>query len=144
MIEEEKVEEAQPEPSPQVETAVKGPGSGGMSIKAGNSSGIFSNRNANLNPRLKWSAYATTAQTRIMDELRRNPKTRKAALRVDVRIWPDSTGRIARANLASSTGDASLDAAIRDEVLSGLQLPQPPPEGMPTPIVMRVTARRPN
>ena len=125
-------------------TALKGSGAGGMSIKAGNGSGVFGNRNGGVNSRAKWSAYASTAQARILDELRRNPKTRKAALRVEIRIWPDSTGRISRASLGSSSGDSVVDAAIRDEILTGLQLPQPPPEGMPTPIVMRVTARRPN
>jgi TonB family protein len=115
-----------------------------MTIKAGNSSGIFGNRNGGVNPRAKWSAYASTAQARILDELRRNPKTRKAALRVEIRIWPDSTGRISRASLGTSSGDPAVDAALRDEILTGLQLSQPPPEGMPTPIVMRVTARRPN
>jgi TonB family protein len=63
---------------------------------------------------------------------------------IEVRVWPDATGRITRAKLDRSTGDAALDAAIRDEALSGLQLQQPPPEGMPTPIVLRVSARRPN
>ena len=145
MIKEEKQEEAPPEPAPQVDTALKGPGgSGSMAIRAGNSSGIFANRNAMANPHAKWSSYTNQAGSRILDALRSNPKTRKMAVRVDVRIWPDSTGRITRASIAASSGDASLDAVIRDEILTGLQLSQPPPEGMPTPIVMRVTAKRPN
>ena len=144
MVEEEKQEEAPPEPTPQIETAVKGPGAGGMTVKSGNSTGIFGNRNAMANPRLRWSGYASQAQARIMEELRKNPRTRKSALRIEFRIWPDSTGRITRASLSSSTGDPALDAAIRDEVLTGLQLSQPPPDDMPTPIVMRLTARRPN
>ena len=44
--------------------------------------------------------------------------------------------------MAGSTGDPSLDSAIRDEVLNGLQL-QPPPLGMPIPITLRLAARRP-
>jgi len=61
-----------------------------------------------------------------------------------VRIWPDNTGRITRATLASSTGDAALDAALRDDVLSGLQLSEPPPADMPLPIVMQLTAKKPS
>ena len=144
MVEEEKQEEAPPDPTPQIETAVKGPGAGGMTVKSGNSSGIFNNRNAMSNPRARWSGYANGAQARILDALRNHPRTRKAALRLEIRIWPDSTGRITRASLGGSTGDAALDAAIRDEVLTGMQLSQPPPDDMPTPIVMRLTARRPN
>ena len=52
--------------------------------------------------------------------------------------------RVTRASLVSSTGDPAVDAAIKADVLTGLQLDAPPPEGMPLPIVMRLTARRPN
>jgi TonB family protein len=83
-------------------------------------------------------------QTRISEELRKNPRTRKANTRIEVRIWVDpATGRLIRAKLGSSTGEAGLDQAII-ETLQGTQLQQPPPEGMPMPIVLRVTARRPN
>jgi hypothetical protein len=44
----------------------------------------------------------------------------------------------------SSTGDAELDAIIRDEVLGGLTLREPPPKDMPMPVVTRVTERRPS
>jgi hypothetical protein len=42
----------------------------------------------------------------------------------------------------SSTGNSELDAAVRDEVLSGLTLREPPPKDMPMPIITRVTARK--
>ena len=80
----------------------------------------------------------------MSEALRRNPRTRGAKLRIEVRIWPDATGRITRAQLSGSSGDPAVDAAIRDEVLTGLQLPEPPPQGMPSPIVLRVIAQRPN
>jgi hypothetical protein len=41
-----------------------------------------------------------------------------------------------------STGDGKLDSALRDEVLQGLQLPEPPPADMPMPINLRLTARK--
>ena len=74
--------------------------------------------------------------------MQRNRKTRAARLNVTVKVWPDSSGRVARAQMTGSTGDPSLDSAIRDEVLNGLQL-QPPPPGMPMPITLRLAARRP-
>ena len=91
----------------------------------------------------KWAWYASQVQSRIQQALQQNRKTRSASLSVNVRVWPDATGRINRAQLASSTGDPSLDAAIRDEVLTGLQLDQPPPTDMPAPITLRLAARRP-
>ena len=92
----------------------------------------------------RWGWYAGEVQARVEDALQKNSRTRSAALRVEVRIWPDTTGRITRAELIGSTGDAALDAAIKGEVLTGLQLQEPPPAGMPLPIVMRLTERRPN
>jgi periplasmic protein TonB len=37
-----------------------------------------------------------------------------------------------------------MDEAIKTEVLTGLQLQQPPPPDMPMPMLLRLTARRPN
>jgi hypothetical protein len=46
--------------------------------------------------------------------------------------------------LVSSTGDAELDAIIRNDVLGSLTLREPPPKDMPMPIVTRVTAQSPS
>lgn len=144
MIVEEKVEEAAPEPTPQVETALKGGGNTGMVLKSGNGTGIFTNRQTVNAEAMRRSAYAGQVKSRIQQALESNPRTRKAGMTLEIRVWPDETGRITRAKLANSTGDPSLDALIRDEILTGLQISQPPPEGMPTPVIMRITARRPN
>ena len=92
----------------------------------------------------RWGWYAGQVQSRIGQALRNHRKTRSAGLSLQVRIWPDSTGRVTRAQLVGSTGDAALDLALKDEVLTGLQLQEPPPAGMPMPILMRLSARRPN
>ena len=108
--------------------------------RAGSGTGTGS---GNAQQRSRWGWYASQVQTRIQSAIRNNRVTRAANLRADVKIWADSTGRVVRASIASSTGNAALDAALRDQVLTGLQLSEPPPEGMPMPIVLRVTARRP-
>ena len=66
------------------------------------------------------------------------------ALNLTARIWLDASGRITRATLTGSSGNPDIDAAIRTEILTGLQLQAPPPDGMPMPIVMRLKATRPN
>jgi protein TonB len=91
-----------------------------------------------------WGWYAAQVQASITDALRQNARTRNADLRIEVRVWPDVTGRITRAALAGTSGDPAVDAVLRDDVLTGLQLREPPPKDMPLPIVMRLTARRPN
>ncbi len=92
----------------------------------------------------RWGWYAAQVQRAIGDAVQRNAGTRNADFRVDVRIWPDITGRVTRAQLAGTTGDRAVDAALKNEVLVGLRLQEPPPRDLPLPIVLRVTARRPN
>jgi TonB family protein len=90
----------------------------------------------------KFGWYAAKVQSSIKEALSRNSSTRSATMSVQVRIWPDSNGRIVRAQLVGSSGDPAVDQAIRNNVLSGLQLPQAPPADMPTPIVLRINARK--
>jgi len=91
----------------------------------------------------KFGAYAGKIQRSIADALKAHRKTRNASLMLKVRVWADANGRITQVKLSGTSGDAKLDAALRDEVLTGLQLPEPPPDGMPMPIVMRITGQRP-
>jgi outer membrane biosynthesis protein TonB len=145
-IEEPMIKESQAKAEPAKEepplgTGIKGngPDSYGLSDKAGN--GRIGGRATNGS---RWGWYSSQVASRIQQAMQRNRKTRFANLSVSVRVWPDQNGRVARAQLASSTGDPSLDSALRDEVLTGLQLQEPPPAGMPAPIVLRVTARQPH
>jgi outer membrane biosynthesis protein TonB len=92
----------------------------------------------------RWGWYASMVQTQIEAALRANEKTKNAATQLQVRIWADGTGRVNRVELASSTGNAELDATIRNEVLGRLTLREPPPNDMPMPMVTRVTMRRPS
>jgi protein TonB len=143
MIENEKEDEAPPDPTPVVDTAVKGPGAGPIPVASGNRN-FLGGRKGGASTKTIWHAYAGQVQSAIASALRGNHRTRHANARVEVRIWANATGRVTRAQLARSTGDQALDSAIRDEILTGLQLHAPPPPGMPMPIVLRVTARRPN
>jgi hypothetical protein len=90
-----------------------------------------------------WAPYAGQAASRIAEAMRRHPKLKHSSMSITARVWIDSTGRITRATTQSS-GDAAIDSALRDEVLSGMQLSGPPPEGMKMPVNLRLTARRPN
>lgn len=100
----------------------QGPGGGGQGTKFG------------------W--YAGQVQSRVAQALRAHRKTRSAVMDLKVKVWADASGRISRATLAGSTGDGELDRAIAQEILTGLQLSEPPPNDMPMPIVMKISARR--
>ena len=92
----------------------------------------------------RWGWYASIVQTQIEAALRANERTRHAVLQVQVRLWSDSTGRINRVQLASSSGNPDLDAVIRDQILGAMTLREPPPKDMPMPIIMRLSAQQPS
>ena len=117
-----------------------GPGSGLANGPGGSGNTLGTGPGGKGGSRFGW--YAGQVQAKIAEALRNNPKTKSATMRIEVRIWPDSTGRITRAQLAGSTGDAGLDSAIQNNILTGLQLQEPPPSGMHFPIVLRLTATR--
>jgi TonB family protein len=138
MIKEEAPKEAPPKDEPPLGTGIKGPGGDSFGLGGGTGTGRIGAGGDGS----KWGWYASQVQSRIQQALQQHRKTRAASMTINVRIWPDPNGRISRAQLAGSTGDPSLDGALRDEVLSGLQLPEPP-AGMPAPITLRLTAKRP-
>ncbi len=90
-----------------------------------------------------YGAYAGRLQGAVAAALRAHPLTRSSRMQIKVRLWVDSSGRVTRAILEGSSGSPSIDNALRREILPGLQLAGPPPEGMPLPIVMRINASRP-
>jgi len=90
----------------------------------------------------RFTSYAAQVQSGIKEALLRNNKTRTASISgVRIRIWVDNTGRVTRAQLVDSTGNPSLDSAITDRALTGLQLKEPPPSDMPMPILLRLSAQ---
>lgn len=117
---------------PPSDEGIGGAGSGGSGIGDGDGGAS------------KYGWYAAEVQERIADALRQNEKTRDVSLRVKIRIWSDSKGRIVRAEISGTSGDPAVDAALKNEVLVGLQLQDPPPQDMPMPIVMIVHEQRPS
>jgi outer membrane biosynthesis protein TonB len=91
----------------------------------------------------KWGWYASIVQMQIEQALRANERTRNAVLQIQMRIWADSSGRVTRVQLLSSSGNPEMDALIRDVVMPSITLREPPPKDMPMPILTRVTERRP-
>lgn len=127
-------------------TSIVGDGPGdGFGLAAGGGMGVIGGKGkGGGSGGTKFGWYAGQVQSRVSDALRKHPKTRSAQLVVTVRIWADSTGRVTRAAVSDSSGDPTLDRTLQNEILTGLRLQSPPPEDMPMPIVMRISARRPN
>ena len=142
-------QEAKPEPqdtaAPSIGTNIQGSGPADGFGLSGNTGGLFDvNKGRGNGGGSRFGWYANQVIKSITEALGQNPRTRNASFNVMVRIWPDVGGRVTRAKLVEPTGDPAIDEAIMNEVLVGFQLKEPPPDGMPLPIVMRLTARRPN
>jgi protein TonB len=126
-------------------TSIQGNGSSdGFGLGAGNGFGSVGGTGKTIGhgTNSRWGWYAGQVQSAISQALLSNNHTRTADFRIVVRIWSDRTGQITRAHIAGSTGNAALDNAITNEILGGLILQEPPPDGMPMPIVLRLTARQ--
>lgn len=144
-VEQAPIEKPAEKPPEGLGTSIKGAGeSMGLSLGGGNGmiGGTGNGEGGGGGSMAKW--YAGQMKDKIAEALRNNRKTRNATMRVDAQVWVDPSGRISRATLDRSTGDPSLDEALRNEILPGIQLSEPPPQGMRMPIPYRFTARRPN
>lgn len=91
----------------------------------------------------RWGWYAGQVQSGIQTALSSNPRTRALALDTRVRIWLDANGRVERVEVPSADAAADVITAMR-EALVGLQMRESAPGGMPMPIVLRISARRPS
>ncbi len=91
--------------------------------------------------RSRFGAYPSQVQSTISGAIRRNSKTKSSNMSLIARIWVDDTGRVTRATLSGSSGDPAIDDALKNEVLTGLQLQAPPPMGMKMPINLKLTTR---
>ena len=112
-----------------------------MGIPAGKGNGNH-NRIGSGRRSGKWDRYAVSIQNTIAETLRHNSGVRHATFSLSVRVWADSNGRITRASLTGSSGDPTVDNAIKNNALTGLQLSEPPPADMPMPINLRISARK--
>jgi len=132
-----------PAEAPGISTSLTGPGGMDMGLRAARPGGDLIGGSGSKGPRSPFGWYAAKVQKSIQDALGRHSVTSKARFERKVRVWTDLSGRITRAKLEGSTGDKALDQAI-NEALTGLQLQEAPPAGMPMPIVMRLSALRPS
>jgi len=128
-----------PADAPGITTSLVGPGPG---MEGVGKSGSGGNRPVLQKQNSPFGWYGRKVIKTVQDALGRNRLTSRAQFGNEVRVWADLSGRITRVKLKGTTGDKAVDQAI-NEALTGLQLEEPPPAGMPMPIVMRLSALRP-
>ena len=140
-----KQDEQPPEdPTPSLGTGLTGNGpADGFGLGGRDKGYINGNGGGGTGGGSRFGGYFTSVKQAVKDALGRHPATRNASFDIRVRVWSDSTGRVNRVKLVTSTGDAALDDAISTKALAGCQLPDLP-EGMKMPIELRLNLRRPN
>jgi len=137
----EKPPEQPPEPAP-ISTSIQGNDASGLAL--GNGGGGGGRGFGGGGHGSKFGYYAGQVKARILDALRNHKKTRSAVMDVQVRVWLDETGRVSKVKLSQSTGNPDVDNAIKNEAMAEISMPEAPPQGMPMPIVMHLSAKRPN
>jgi len=81
------------------------------------------------------AGYPARLQTRVWQALCDNPRTAPGSYRSLLRFQVDAAGRIARARMLGSTGDAARDAAML-ETLQHVRMDSAPPRGMAQPVTL--------
>jgi len=92
-------------------------------------------------PGSRYGWYYARIASRIEDRFRRQKELLSASTRAEIRVWVDAAGVATRVQILKSTGNAQVDEAIQSVV--GVQIAEAPPADLPMPMVLRVTARRP-
>lgn len=89
----------------------------------------------------RFGGYLGTLQQNIRDALNQDDKVRKAGeYKITLKLWIAKNGSVDRLELLDSTGNLDVDAAMK-RVLAGITLLKDPPEDMPQPVKIRISAR---
>lgn len=84
--------------------------------------------------------YATLLKGELQRYLAKNKDLRQRAYKVEVRLWVSRDGSLTRHELIGSTGDTETDEAIRQSLTHMGTFTEVPPDKMPQPIRLRLTA----
>lgn len=136
-------DDSPPEAPPSEDPGGGVPGGNGPDMGLGSGNGTGGGRIGGTGRKggSKYGRYFAQVQTSLIEALRKNPSLKNAKMNVEVRIWPDSGGRITRVQLVGTAGSPDKDQVLKNEVLSGYQLPQGTPADLPLPIVLRIAAK---
>ena len=94
------------------------------------------------NPWGRFDALLNEAASSAFQQALARDKTLKGKnYKVMVKVWIDSSGKVTRAALVDSTGDARADEVLKEALNSMRALRETPPTDMPQPVKIRVTSR---
>jgi protein TonB len=84
--------------------------------------------------------YTNQLQALVQDELNRKDRLRGAEYSALVALWIGADGRVQKVELTGTTGSPQTDTLLRETIAAITRL-KAPPESMPQPVKLRITAR---
>jgi len=84
--------------------------------------------------------YTSQLQAQIQEALNRKDNLRGSEYRAQVALWIGGDGRVEKVEITGSTGDPRTDGLLRQTIAASPRF-KPPPEDMPQPVRLRITAR---
>lgn len=91
------------------------------------------------NARFNW--FSASIKRQIEEALAKDKTLASGKYSVVVHVWVEADGRFKRCELAGSSGDPETDSRIKAALSSMPPLADSPPDDMPQPVKLRVTAR---
>jgi protein TonB len=89
----------------------------------------------------EYAWYANALQQDIADLLSDNNKIRQSRYIIEVQLWFEQNGKVKKAKLTKSSGDAAMDKSIQLALNEMGSLREKPPEGIPQPVRLRIESR---
>jgi TonB family protein len=129
--------------APALGTSLKSNGSSNAFDLSGNAggNGLIGGLGGNGTCDSDCGSYQDAVASEIRDALQQNPITRKANAGLVVSVWTDASGRVTRVAIDKSSGNPTVDDAVENQALPGLQLSPPPPNTV-MPIIMSLTGEQ--
>lgn len=145
-----KIDQPQETPEPQADAPPPGPDLGvdAEGSGSGDGFGLVGKKGAGDliggggNPWAWYDALVNEAvNSAFQAALAREKALKNKSYKVIVKVWLDSSGKVERAQLVDSTGDAKTDEVLKNALNGMRALRDGPPADMPQPMKIRVTSR---
>ncbi len=90
----------------------------------------------------KYNWYAGLIKNQIENALEKDKKLTEGQYKLVVSVWVRANGDIEKLEVLQSDANAEIDQAVKSALGAMTSIHEAPPEGMPQPIKLRITARK--
>jgi membrane protein involved in colicin uptake len=90
----------------------------------------------------KFNWYAGVLKNQIQDALEKEKKLKESQYKLIVSVWLKSNGEIEKLEWSGSDAEPEIEKAVKSALDNMPAMREAPPEGMPQPIKLRITARK--